>query len=107
MECQICGQEIFLPFQCPYCGDQFCSNHRLPENHKCPKIDLARASKRENTMVFREPGSLEYKFNSGSPRLTKSRIYFSYKEPFCFMNMWKHFLNYTMFYFCLNTYIHR
>lgn len=80
MKCQICGQEIFLPFQCPYCGDQFCTNHRLPENHECPKIDLARLSKKENTMIFREPSSFEYKVNYGKSGLSKSRIYFSLKE---------------------------
>jgi Zn-dependent protease len=80
MKCQLCGQETFLPFQCPYCNDQFCTNHRLPENHECPKIDLARLSKKENTMVFRESNSFEYKVSYGKPRLSKSRIYFSYKE---------------------------
>lgn len=24
-----------MPFQCSYCKDYFCDNHRLPENHQC------------------------------------------------------------------------
>ncbi|MEM2971046.1 MAG: AN1-type zinc finger domain-containing protein [Candidatus Bathyarchaeia archaeon] len=47
MKCQRCGQETFLPFRCPYCEGYFCSEHRLPESHECPKIELARASKGE------------------------------------------------------------
>jgi len=28
--------EYDLPFTCNYCGGNFCSDHRLPENHSCP-----------------------------------------------------------------------
>jgi len=47
MKCQKCGAEIFLPFKCPYCQGQFCAEHRLPENHECKQIDLARTWKAE------------------------------------------------------------
>jgi Zn-dependent protease len=29
--------ETYLPFKCPYCQNFFCSQHRLPESHKCPQ----------------------------------------------------------------------
>ena len=29
-----------MPFKCKYCKSQFCSEHRLPENHDCPKLEL-------------------------------------------------------------------
>ena len=80
MKCQICGQETFLPFQCPYCADKFCTDHRLPESHNCPKMELVRASKRKNTIVFREPNSFEYRVNYGKTRQSKKNIYFGYKE---------------------------
>ena len=80
MKCQICGQDEFLPFQCPYCGDQFCSKHRLPENHVCPKMDLARVAKKEEMMIFKEPNSFAYKINYGKPNRSKGSIYFGYKE---------------------------
>ncbi len=47
MKCQKCQKEIFLPFKCPYCGGYFCSEHRLPENHECAKLEFARAPKGE------------------------------------------------------------
>jgi len=80
MKCRKCGQETFLPFQCPYCGDQFCSEHRLPENHDCPRIDLARAQRQEEAVVVQGPASYEYKVTYGQPHRAKGRIYFSPKE---------------------------
>ena len=80
MKCQRCGQETFLPFQCPHCGGQFCSAHRLPENHSCQKMDVARAQKQEDAVVPQTPSSYEYKITFGQPRRTKGRIYFSPKE---------------------------
>ena len=79
MKCRKCGQETFLPFQCPYCGDQFCTAHRLPENHACPRMDLARAQ-RHDDVVFQGPSSYEYRVTYRAPRRTKGRVYFSPKE---------------------------
>lgn len=80
MKCQKCGQETFLPFQCPYCGDHFCAAHRLPENHNCPRMELARAQRQEDAGVFQEPSSYEYRVTYGAPRRATGRIYFSPKE---------------------------
>ena len=80
MKCRKCGQETFLPFRCPYCGDQFCSEHRLPENHDCPRMDLARAQKQEDAVLVQGPTSYEYKVTYGQPRRTTGRVYFSPKE---------------------------
>jgi Zn-dependent protease len=39
LECHYCGKEVEgLPFRCNYCGYSFCGDHRLPENHACPKV---------------------------------------------------------------------
>ena len=80
MKCRKCGQETFLPFQCPYCGDQFCTAHRLPENHACPRMELARAQRQDDAVVFQDPSSYEYRVTYGAPRRAKGRIYFSPKE---------------------------
>ena len=80
MKCRKCGQETFLPFRCPYCGDQFCTEHRLPENHDCPRMELARAQRHEDAVVFQGKNSYEYKVTYGAPRRAKGRIYFSPKE---------------------------
>lgn len=38
VNCEYCKKEVFLPFTCPHCGKKLCAEHRLPENHNCPKI---------------------------------------------------------------------
>ena len=80
MKCRKCGQETFLPFRCPYCGDHFCTEHRLPESHSCPRMELARAQKQEEALVPKGPNSYEYKVTYGAPRRAKGRIFFSPKE---------------------------
>lgn len=80
LKCEKCGQETFLPFQCPHCDGQFCAAHRLPENHACPKMGLARAPKQEAPVVLQTPRSYEYSVTFGQPRQAKGRIYFSPKE---------------------------
>jgi hypothetical protein len=37
-QCQFCKKEVDIPFVCSYCGQSFCSEHRLPENHLCPAL---------------------------------------------------------------------
>ena len=65
MKCRMCGRDTFLPFRCPYCGDLFCPDHRLPETHQCPRIELARAPSTEA-----EPTALQKeRFNDHSKGL--------------------------------------
>jgi membrane associated rhomboid family serine protease len=37
--CDECGEYENLPYQCRRCGQTFCSDHRLPENHDCPGLN--------------------------------------------------------------------
>ena len=80
MKCQKCGEETFLPFQCPHCGGQFCAVHRLPENHECAKMEFARAPRQEEVAVLKPPSAYEYTVTFGQPQRAKRRIYFSSKE---------------------------
>jgi len=34
---------VDLPFRCNYCGQLFCDEHRLPENHLCPSLSRVRS----------------------------------------------------------------
>ncbi|RDI71251.1 rhomboid family intramembrane serine protease [Halopelagius longus] len=36
--CDECGKHENLPYQCRRCGNTFCAEHRLPENHDCPGL---------------------------------------------------------------------
>ena len=37
-QCQLCKKRVDIPFRCNYCGQLFCAEHRLPENHMCPNL---------------------------------------------------------------------
>jgi Zn-dependent protease len=82
MKCQKCGQETFMPFQCPYCGGLFCSEHRLPESHVCPKIEVAQTQRQQAVGEYIAPktSNYQYSFTFGQPTRSKGRIYFSPKE---------------------------
>ncbi len=80
MKCQKCGKEDFLPFICPYCRGYFCSEHRLPENHDCPRIELARAPKKETKpIVVQKQKPYEYTITY-SPRPPSKIFWFSRRE---------------------------
>ena len=42
-KCAYCGDMTDMPFECNYCHDPFCSEHRLPEDHRCVKLSQIRA----------------------------------------------------------------
>jgi membrane associated rhomboid family serine protease len=44
--CSKCGKET-MSFTCSYCGKSFCSDHRLPENHDCEKLEEELEKKQE------------------------------------------------------------
>jgi Zn-dependent protease len=81
MKCQVCIQETLLPFRCPYCGGQFCSEHRLPENHACSRIGFARAQKQKQVITTQSYNSYQYTYNLGQQQFNHNRhVYFSHKE---------------------------
>jgi len=40
-ECHVCHESTDTPFECSYCGERYCTDHRLPENHACPNLHRA------------------------------------------------------------------
>jgi len=47
VKCQQCNTETYMPFRCNYCGQFFCGEHRLPENHSCPEYWRVKVSKEQ------------------------------------------------------------
>ena len=43
--CAYCGDMTDMPFECNYCKDPFCPEHRLPEDHRCVKLTQIRSKK--------------------------------------------------------------
>lgn len=44
-KCWICGKEENIPFKCRFCGKNFCSRHRLPEQHACVGLENLKQDK--------------------------------------------------------------
>lgn len=70
-----------MPFRCPFCGGQFCSQHRLPENHNCIGISNARAQTQQRVMTQQSDSSYNYSYVYGqAPYKRQHRIRWSQKE---------------------------
>ncbi|KAG2480398.1 MAG: Nucleotide-binding protein [Nitrosopumilales archaeon] len=55
-DCAYCGDFQDMPFECNYCKDPFCAEHRLPEEHRCVKLTVIRAKKFGQKKVIRDGG---------------------------------------------------
>jgi Zn-dependent protease len=73
MKCQACDQEIDLPFRCPYCGGAFCGDHRLPENHKCPRLGQAKTERQGQVMQQQGYNNYSYSYVYGQDQFKKQR----------------------------------
>lgn len=47
-KCSECGKQS-MSFKCKYCGEKFCSEHRLPEKHDCSKMDAEIEKEKEES----------------------------------------------------------
>jgi len=58
--CAACGKNLEgLGFKCRYCGEYFCVEHQLPENHACLGLDDWKAGKlKKFKKEVRKPGKL-------------------------------------------------
>jgi len=54
VNCTYCGNETDLPFECNYCHDEFCAEHRLPEEHRCVKLRSIRTTKFGEKKIIRD-----------------------------------------------------
>jgi Zn-dependent protease len=80
-KCQHCGNEVVLPFKCPYCSGYFCAEHRLPENHACPESWKARAPREAPPIIVeKESTSPSYKYTITYPKTYSKIFWFSATE---------------------------
>lgn len=55
--CEECGEEVSMPYTCSFCGDKFCSEHRLPENHSCDGLSSYEKDVRDSGKVYDGPST--------------------------------------------------
>lgn len=65
-----------MPYRCKFCGNYFCSKHRLPENHEC--MGLTHHKEKAKEKLSKNKGSMEYmedlKTESRKEKRSKRRV---------------------------------
>lgn len=62
MICDVPGCEQSTAYECSYCSGDFCTDHRLPERHSCPRINVATSpgeNIRRGTAQIAEPSKAQ------------------------------------------------
>lgn len=67
-DCDICSGDKYMSFTCSECGGEFCTQHRLPEEHNCSAL---RTKSRDEW--FKEELSVRKNRQSESTRRTEDR----------------------------------
>ena len=79
-ECSKCGKQS-MTFTCRYCGSKYCSEHRLPENHDCEKIDEVKkysgdsTDSKDSKKWFKEQNLKEDKIRSRNKNPVKNSLF--------------------------------
>ncbi len=69
-KCSYCREIIDgLPFKCRYCGKEFCSKHRLPEDHKCEPFKEHESHNQEKWQNI-----IKSTFNQEENKYSKKRV---------------------------------
>lgn len=77
-ECDHCDDRVDLPYQCNYCGGQYCPEHRLPEGHDCDGVEFLAGDQRwfrdkdtgetvHSRSDFAAPEPIEPEYTVGTP----------------------------------------
>lgn len=74
VKCSECDEEVDIPFKCKFCGEVFCSTHRLPENHDCVGLDRYEEKAQKDSKVIYEPFQAESPSSSSSSGLFSSLL---------------------------------
>lgn len=64
-QCDECGKEISMPYTCNFCGEKYCSEHRLPENHSCDGLSSYKKGVRNEGKVYDGPSSSTARSTAG------------------------------------------
>ena len=54
-ECSECGEKT-MSFTCRYCGEKFCSEHRLPEKHDCDGLESGKKEEYSSSSSSEDEG---------------------------------------------------
>lgn len=81
--CFYCGDQEIMPFTCKFCGERFCREHRLPENHGCIGLQKFKEERgKEPEKWIYEPFQEKYKREAGRrvPKSIAEKILYALKN---------------------------
>jgi len=83
--CSFCGKEIkgIHFFKCSYCGQVFCPEHRLPEEHNCDGLQERSLDtyKERKTVISVEPVEFREEFREETTNIIGTDTWFKRIEP--------------------------
>ncbi len=83
MQCHYCEEyKPGLPFKCNFCGNYFCSDHRLPENHACPRVGGPKQPGYAEVPSLQERYAKSHGHFGSIPSIGRSRFRFRYPGVF-------------------------
>ncbi|MFB6207786.1 MAG: rhomboid family intramembrane serine protease [Candidatus Nanohaloarchaea archaeon] len=71
-ECSYCGKAS-MSFTCRYCGEKFCAEHRLPENHDCEGLEEGVEEEREEAKKWFKQRDVKQETVHGEPKTQRRR----------------------------------
>jgi len=75
MKCFTCESNVIMPFNCKFCSQNYCDEHRLPEDHECEGLQ---AYKDKRITNFRKGKNLNIIY---SPQRVKTNFLETISEP--------------------------
>jgi len=72
-ECSECGEKS-MSFTCRYCGEKFCSKHRLPENHDCDGLESGKKEEYSKSESSEDQKWFDDKFNDNKEKRSKKQF---------------------------------
>jgi predicted nucleic acid binding AN1-type Zn finger protein len=52
MACSVCNEGDGFPYTCKFCSQEFCAEHRLPENHDCVGLKQWKETKSVDKLIY-------------------------------------------------------
>tara|TARA_Y100000310_G_C20652596_1_gene800269 strand:+ start:419 stop:1300 length:882 start_codon:yes stop_codon:yes gene_type:complete len=99
MKCNYCKKLVDgLPHKCNYCGKFHCSNHLLPENHDCKRLDKAKNKDSFSQNRSKKPDNLknqsyvhqtydfnDYDYSKNQKRIKHNKVRFNLDKIFHYL----------------------
>ncbi len=91
MECEECGEKTTMPYECSFCGKNYCSEHRLPENHSCMGLSSYEKNIRKEGKLYKGSNKEKTRKTGITSKINKIKrnisLYFNNNVTFFFLTL--------------------